>query len=92
MEKQLDPCNCLGMKAFADAHGLENLSRDSEKMILQKFMQLVEYEEFLTIPKDMLIDVIKEDELEVNDELTVYTAIRNWIRYDAKNRAQVNIS
>ena len=80
------------MKAFADAHGLENLSRDSEKMILQKFMQLVEYEEFLTIPKDMLIDVIKEDELEVNDELTVYTAIRNWIRYDAKNRAQVNIS
>ena len=45
MEKQLDPCNCLGMKAFAESHGLEKLAKDAEKMILQKFMELVEYEE-----------------------------------------------
>ena len=51
MEKQLDPCNCLGMKAFAESHGLEKLAADAEKMILQKFMELVEYEEFLTMPK-----------------------------------------
>jgi len=27
MEKQLDPCNCLGMRAFAESHGLEKLSK-----------------------------------------------------------------
>ena len=133
MYKQLDPCNCLGMKvslyrapvsdtliltgtlvtgtlgkfistgiqyaaylfqrafwlkstkpymmircpfnqfqAFADAHGLEKLGIAAENMILEKFMDLVEYEEFLTMPKEMLIEVIKQDSLEVHDELIVF--------------------
>lgn len=38
MYHQLDPCNCLGMKAFADAHGLEKLGIAAECMILEKFM------------------------------------------------------
>ena len=41
-------------------------------MILEKFMDLIEYEEFLTMPRDMLIEVIKQDSLEVNNELMVY--------------------
>ena len=75
MFHQLDPCNCLGMKAFADAHGLVKLGVAAENMILEKFMDLVEYEEFLTMPKEMLIEVIKQDSLEVNNELLVY---RDW--------------
>ena len=35
-------------------------------------MDLIEYEEFLTMPRDMLIEVIKQDSLEVNNELMVY--------------------
>ena len=44
----------------------------AENMILEKFMDLIEYEEFLTMPRDMLIEVIKQDSLEVNNELMVY--------------------
>jgi len=48
----------------------------------------MEYEEFLTVPKEMIIGVIQEDELAVTDELLVYQAVRNWIRHDVKNRAK----
>ena len=60
------------IQAFADAHGLEKLGIAAENMILEKFMDLVEYEEFLTMPKEMLIEVIKQDSLEVHDELIVF--------------------
>ena len=59
-------------QAFADAHNLKKLSSAAENMILEKFMDLVEYEEFLTMPKEMLIEVIKQDSLEVHDELHVF--------------------
>ena len=60
------------IQAFADAHGLRHLGVAAENMILEKFMDLVEYEEFLAMPKDMLVEVIKQDSLEVTDELMVY--------------------
>ena len=50
---------------------------------------LTPFEEFLTMPKEMIVNVIKNDELEVTDELIVYQAVRNWIRHDVKNRAKV---
>ena len=43
----------------------------------------------LTSKKEMIVNVIKNDELEVTDELIVYQAVRNWIRHDVKNRAKV---
>ena len=43
----------------------------------------------LTSRKEMIVNVIKNDELEVTDELIVYQAVRNWIRHDVKNRAKV---
>ena len=43
----------------------------------------------LSSRKEMIVNVIKNDELEVTDELIVYQAVRNWIRHDVKNRAKV---
>ena len=88
MEKQLDPCNCLGMKHFADAHGLEKLSVDAEKMILEKFMEVMSHDEFKLMPRDVIVDVIKGDDLEVNDEILVYRAVKNWIDHDRKSRSK----
>ena len=48
------------------------MSQAAENMILEKFMELIEYEEFLTMPKEMLIEVIKQDSLEVHNELHVF--------------------
>ena len=74
------------IQAFADAHGLTKLGTAAENMILEKFMDVIEYEEFLTMPRDMLIEVIKQDSLEVNNELMVYRIgrVKKTSRHDAK--------
>uniref|UniRef100_H2YWC8 BTB domain-containing protein n=1 Tax=Ciona savignyi TaxID=51511 RepID=H2YWC8_CIOSA len=51
LEAQLDPCNCIGMREFAEAHALSALFSTASEMIMEKFADVVVHEEFLELPK-----------------------------------------
>lgn len=46
----------------------------------------MESEEFLLLPVSQLIDIIKNDELNVQSEEHVYQAVMNWVRYNINDR------
>lgn len=66
LEEQLDPSNCLGIKAFAETHGCEELRKAAEKYILKHFVELVDSEEFLQLDNEDLVSLIKCDNLTVS--------------------------
>ncbi|XP_002129210.2 kelch-like protein 24a [Ciona intestinalis] len=87
LEAQLDPCNCIGMREFAEAHALSTLFTTASEMIMEKFADVVVHEEFLELPKSRVIDYISDDEIKVTREEIVYEAVKRWVGHDAVTRS-----
>ena len=66
LKEQLDPSNCLGIKAFAEAHGCEELRQAAQNYILKYFTDLVESEEFLLLSDDEALGLVQCDNLAVS--------------------------
>ena len=68
LKRQLDPSNCLGIRAFADTHACRDLLRIADKFTQHKFQEVVEHEEFLLLPIEQLIEICRSEELNVTTE------------------------
>lgn len=86
LKRQLDPSNCLGIRAFADTHACRDLLRVADKYTQHSFPDVMESEEFLLLPVNQLIDIISSDELNVTSEEQVYTAVMSWVKYNIPER------
>lgn len=88
LQKQLDPTNCLGIRAFADTHSCRELLRIADRYTQQHFVDVKESEEFLCLPINQLIDIISSDELNMNSEEDVFQAVMQWVSCDVQQRKQ----
>ncbi|CDQ84058.1 unnamed protein product [Oncorhynchus mykiss] len=86
LEKNLAPSNCLGMMLLSDAHQCQRLYELSWRMCLANFATLNKTEDFLSLPKDKVQELVFSEELEVEDESLVYEAVIDWT-YLLKNVA-----
>lgn len=86
LKRQLDPSNCLGIRAFADTHSCEELFFYANKYVQDNIQEVIESEEFLLLPIRQLIDIISCDELNVRSEEQVFKALRSWVHYDLAER------
>uniref|UniRef100_A0A8B9JBH7 Ectodermal-neural cortex 3 n=1 Tax=Astyanax mexicanus TaxID=7994 RepID=A0A8B9JBH7_ASTMX len=86
LEKNLHPSNCLGMMLLSDAHQCQRLYELSWRMCLANFPTLYRTEDFLSLPKDKVQDLIFSEELEVEDESVVYEAVIDWVKADMDRR------
>lgn len=88
LKRQLDPSNCLGIRAFADTHACRDLLRIADKFTQHNFQEVMESEEFMLLPVNQLVDIISSDELNVRSEEQVYQAVMGWIKYNIQERRQ----
>lgn len=86
LKRQLDPSNCLGIRAFADTHSCHELLRIADKFTQHKFQEVMESEEFMLLPANQLIDIISSDELNVRSEEQVFNAVMAWVKYSIQER------
>ncbi|XP_069121204.1 kelch-like protein 20 [Argopecten irradians] len=86
LKRQLDPSNCLGIRAFADTHACRDLLRIADKFTQHNFQEVMESEEFLLLPVNQLVDIISSDELNVRSEEQVYSAVMAWVKYNIQDR------
>uniref|UniRef100_A0A8C7WQW0 Kelch-like family member 24b n=1 Tax=Oryzias sinensis TaxID=183150 RepID=A0A8C7WQW0_9TELE len=63
LEDQLDPCNCLGIQRFADAHSLKQLASRCRTYALANFSEVAHHAEFLDLRKEELEEYINSDDL-----------------------------
>jgi kelch-like protein 20 len=88
LQRQLDPSNCLGIRAFADTHACRDLLRKADKFTQQHFTAVTESEEFMLLPISQLVDIISSDELNVQSEELVFNAVMAWVRHSVQERRQ----
>ncbi|XP_028987563.1 kelch-like protein 24a [Betta splendens] len=86
LEDQLDPCNCLGIQSFADAHSLNHLASRCRTFALNNFADVAEHEEFLHLGAEELKEYTDSDELCVQKEEVVYEAVMRWVYHDKEHR------
>ncbi|CAH8648858.1 unnamed protein product [Heterobilharzia americana] len=86
LKRQLDPSNCLGIRAFADTHACRGLLRVADKFTHLNFLEVVESEEFLLLPVSHLVDILSSDDLNVNSEEQVYYAVMRWMHHNLSDR------
>ncbi|XP_063727897.1 kelch-like protein diablo [Symsagittifera roscoffensis] len=86
LKKQLDPTNCLGIRAFADTHSCRELLRVADKYTYDKIQEVMQSDEFLLLSKEQLIGIISSDEINVRNEEQVFNAVMQWVKYDLTNR------
>ncbi|KAM5165468.1 kelch-like protein 6 [Mantella aurantiaca] len=79
LTEALHPENCVGILRLADAHCLESLKLQVQNYIIQNFSQVVNHEEFLELPFDILNHILRSDELNVTEESQVFETVINWV-------------
>ncbi|XP_038214043.1 kelch-like protein 5 isoform X1 [Zerene cesonia] len=86
LEKQLDPCNCLGIALFAEQQSCMSLHKTAMEYTYQHFMQVVKNEEFLCLGDEQLANLLKSDDLNVVTEENVFESMLLWVNHDIVNR------
>lgn len=86
LKKQLDPSNCLGIRAFADTHACKELHSSADEFALKNFSSVIGKEEFLLLAVESLTTIIKSDKLNAASEELVFSAVIQWVRHDIPAR------
>ena len=58
LEAQLDPCNCIGMREFAEAHVLGELFKVASTMIMDKFADIVVVRLWFSFKRNQIFRVV----------------------------------
>ncbi|XP_052069410.1 kelch-like protein 2 [Mytilus californianus] len=88
LQSQLHPSNCLGIQAFSDLHACTDLKNYAQTYTEQHFVDVVHYDEFLSLPCESVCKLISSDRLTVITEEQVYEAVISWVQHDISNREQ----
>ncbi|XP_053315601.1 kelch-like protein 6 [Spea bombifrons] len=86
LTEALNPENCVGILRLADTHSLDSLKLRVQCYIIQNFSQVLNHEDFLELPSEVLYHILKSDELYVTEEAQVFETVINWVHYKQSDR------
>ncbi|XP_062313869.1 kelch-like protein 23 [Osmerus eperlanus] len=82
----LDVDNCLGMHCFAELHVCPALEREARRVMLSRFEELIQQEEFLEVDCGKLKSVLSADNLNVWKDSVLLDAVVKWVTHDLDSR------
>ena len=83
---KLTPQNCVAIGLLAELHQLTDLCHSHARFVAKHFQTIVAQKDFLKMSVKQLCFILKQDDLNVTSEETVFHAITNWVRSDEANR------
>ncbi|XP_041856783.1 kelch-like protein 23 [Melanotaenia boesemani] len=84
--RHLDADNCLGMHAFAEMHVCPRLEREARRVMLSRFTELIEQEEFLEVDHEKVRSVLSAQSHTVQRDEVLIDAVVRWVTHDLDNR------
>ncbi|XP_054644266.1 kelch-like protein 23 [Dunckerocampus dactyliophorus] len=82
----LDVDNCLGMHAFAQLHLCPQLEREARRMMLSRFSELIQQEEFLELDLNRIRTLVATQKLSALKDEELIDAVAKWVIHDLENR------
>ncbi|XP_057311312.1 kelch-like protein 20 [Hydractinia symbiolongicarpus] len=86
LEEQLDPVNCVGIRKFVNLHNCTWFLEVVDAFIKRHFMDVINSEEFVSMPFDVLRDIISSNKVNVKCEEQVYNCVIKWVKHDPAKR------
>ncbi|KAL3285261.1 hypothetical protein HHI36_019371 [Cryptolaemus montrouzieri] len=79
---EMCPANCLGILHFAGQYFCTKLMERGKLYVRQNFVDLLtESSEFVNLAVTELLEILKDDDLNVKSEEIVFEAIKKWVNY-----------
>uniref|UniRef100_A0A3Q3L261 BTB domain-containing protein n=1 Tax=Mastacembelus armatus TaxID=205130 RepID=A0A3Q3L261_9TELE len=84
LERELHLSNCLGMMAYAWRLGCSQLYTAARQVALTHFSAISAEEDFLSLSKETIADLLASDELAIHKDDLALEAILRWVSFDPK--------
>uniref|UniRef100_A0A3B5B379 Kelch-like protein 23 n=1 Tax=Stegastes partitus TaxID=144197 RepID=A0A3B5B379_9TELE len=84
LERELHLSNCLGMMAFAWQLGCSQLYAAARQVVLTHFSAIYTEEDFLSLSKEALADLLASDDLTIHKDDLALEAVLRWVAFDPK--------
>ncbi|KAF5400004.1 BTB/POZ domain protein [Paragonimus heterotremus] len=84
---EVDASNVLGIRRFAELHNCRKLEKFARNYAAHNFELVVEFEEFLCLNHEELLDLIVREDLHIDCEESVYKAVMRWVYHQIPERA-----
>ena len=75
---QLTVENCLKLWKFASLHNCEMIEKQAFQLILDNFAQIAKSDTFMKLTTDEIIQIVKDDSLNVSSEELVVASVLRW--------------
>ena len=86
LKASISVCNVLSVREYAKLYQCKELHSLCTDFIMKNFKGVSESDNFTSLPHDVLVDIISQDNLRVSCEEQVYEAIIRWIYHDVECR------
>ena len=86
MASQVTLNNCFEFYRFALLYRLDQLQKVTKQFVFAEFKTVALIAEFKELTCRELIEFIKDDDVNVDDEDIVFDAVLSWVRHDLDNR------
>merc|ERR1712142_1077115 len=86
MSSQISLSNAVDLYQFASAHSCDVMLTNSRDYIVNHFLQLKAAGNFDLLDHHAIEDIIKDDDLNVSKEETVYQLVMSWVEHDLESR------
>ncbi|TKS74622.1 Kelch-like protein 23 [Collichthys lucidus] len=84
LERELHLSNCLGMMAYAWQLGCIQLYKAARQVALSHFSAIVAEEDFLSLSKESIADLLASDDLAIHKDDLALEATMRWVSFDQK--------
>ena len=86
MKAQVDLANCVGFYRVATLYTLHKVQRKAKGLILAEFKTVAFTDQFKEMSCSELVEIIKDDNIHVEDEDLVFESVLDWIRNNPDKR------
>ncbi|XP_010785900.1 kelch-like protein 23, partial [Notothenia coriiceps] len=84
LERELHLSNCLGMMSYAWSLGCTQLHNAARNVALTHFSAITSEEDFLSLSKESVADLIACDDLAIHTDDAALEATLRWVSFDPK--------
>lgn len=84
LERELHISNCLGMMAYSSQLGCTQLYAAARQVVLAHFPAVMTDEDFLSLSKETMADLLSSDDLAIPKDDLALEAILRWVSFDPK--------
>ena len=86
MVEQVDLANRVAFHRFAELYQLHKVRRKAKLLMMAEFKAVAFTDQFNELSCSELVELIKDDDVSVDDEHFVVESMLKWVQHDVDNR------